>query len=223
MIKYPRTYHFPWSPGLQNDDRMLESLEGFEDEEIVITEKMDGENTTLYREGIHARALSYSPREDRDWMMSIYGRIKHDIPEGWRLCGEQLYGIHSISYKSLPSYFMLFSIWDENNRCLSWDDTIEWAKLLDLELVPTLYRGKWNMNFVKNYDLNRLSVQICDRCNCGDSDCDLDGIAEGYVVRVARSFHFNEFNKVVGKYVRKDHITTDEHWTHKKISKNGLK
>src|SRR5690606_36086297 len=44
-MKYPRTYHLPQSPGMNDDDRMLKSLEIFHNREIVITEKMDGENT----------------------------------------------------------------------------------------------------------------------------------------------------------------------------------
>jgi len=49
--------HFPWSPGLQNDDRMLESADVFLGKEVVITEKFDGENTSIYTDHIHARSL----------------------------------------------------------------------------------------------------------------------------------------------------------------------
>jgi len=31
-----------------------------------------------------------------------------------------------------------------------------------------------------------------------------------------------DYKKVVGKYVRKDHIQTDDHWTKKPIVRNGL-
>jgi hypothetical protein len=41
--KYPRTFHFLWSENLQNDDRLLPSMDDFIGKEIVITEKMDGE------------------------------------------------------------------------------------------------------------------------------------------------------------------------------------
>ena len=43
-IKYPRTFHLPWSPGATSDDKMLKSIEHFIGKEVVITEKMDGEN-----------------------------------------------------------------------------------------------------------------------------------------------------------------------------------
>ncbi len=42
-IKYPRTFHLPWSPGLTKDDKRIENLDGFIGREVVVTEKMDGE------------------------------------------------------------------------------------------------------------------------------------------------------------------------------------
>jgi len=206
IVKFPRTFHLPWSPNLQNDDKMLESLDGFIGEEIVITEKMDGENTSMYSDYIHARALEYSPREDRNWIRALHGRIKYDIPEGWRVCGENLYAEHSIHYDSLPSYFLMFSIWNNRNVCLSWDETKTWAELLGLTMVKELYRGPFNRLFIQTLYGERV---------------DQDKV-EGHVIRVTREFPYRDYKKVVGKYVRKGHITTDEHWTKKAIVKNGL-
>jgi hypothetical protein len=42
--KYPRTYHLPHSPGMTDDDKLMPNFMGFRDTEIVISEKMDGEN-----------------------------------------------------------------------------------------------------------------------------------------------------------------------------------
>lgn len=44
---------------------------------------------------------------------------------------------------------------------------------------------------------------------------------EGYVIRPAKSFKFDEFGKLVGKYVRKDHVTSDTHWMNQEVVKNG--
>ena len=47
-LKYPRTYHLATSPGLQNDDRRLSStLAPFLGQRVVVTEKIDGEGTTM--------------------------------------------------------------------------------------------------------------------------------------------------------------------------------
>ena len=46
---------------------------------------------------------------------------------------------------------------------------------------------------------------------------------EGYVVRIADRFHFNEFPQCVSKWVRTDHVVTDQHWMHAEVITNGLK
>ena len=53
-IKYPRTPHLPWSLGATNDDVKQRDLSHFVGKQVVVTEKMDGENTTLYNDYIHA-------------------------------------------------------------------------------------------------------------------------------------------------------------------------
>ena len=83
--------------------------------------------TTIYRDGSHARSLDSKNHVSRDWIKSLQSRIAFDIPDGWRLCGENLFARHSISYTNLDGYFYLFSIWDDSNNCLSWDDTTMWA------------------------------------------------------------------------------------------------
>jgi len=92
--------------------------------DVVVTEKMDGENTTLYSDGLHARSVDSRHHPSRAWIKAFHAQWRHLIPEGWRLCGENLFAQHSIHYERLPSYFMLFSIWDEHNHCLSWNETL---------------------------------------------------------------------------------------------------
>lgn len=48
--KYPRTYHLPWSLGKTDDDKTLKTTEIFKNKKVVVTLKMDGENTTLYKD-----------------------------------------------------------------------------------------------------------------------------------------------------------------------------
>ncbi len=204
IYKYPRTMHLPWSDKLQNDDRRIESLDAFIGQEIICTEKMDGENTSMYRDYIHARSPSpMSPHPSRTRIKQLHDRIRHDIPEGWRICGENLYAKHSIHYRGLPSYFLCFGIYDKD-QCLSWDETLEWCTLLDISTVPELYRGPWSPETIMR--LYR-SDTMWDKC-------------EGYVVRVTRSFKYEEFDKVVAKYVRANHVQTDSHWMFKPVEPN---
>jgi len=204
--KYPRTYHLPWSLGSTNDDKFLESTEPFIGKRIVITEKMDGENTNMYPNRYHARSIDSNDHPSRHYVKSIWGQIKHEIPEGWRICGENLYAKHSIFYDKLPTYFMVFSIWDENNMCLSWDDTVDFCGLLNLQTVPVIdiidYDEDYLRNLADNFDVVKK---------------------EGYAFRNIKTFHFDDFTENVAKWVREKHITTDQHWMFQKITPNKLK
>lgn len=204
-VKYPRTYHVPWSLGLKNDDRMMDNTERWRGMEVVISEKVDGENTTMYNDYMHARSLEYESAIWRDRIKPIWGAIKHDIPDGWRVCGENMSAVHSIRYENLPSYFLMFSIWNDQNICMSWKETMEWADLLGVNIVPVLYWGVW------------------DEAECRNLSDNLDiNTQEGLVIRPAGSFAFKEFRNLVGKWVRPHHVQTDEHWTRKPVEYNGL-
>jgi hypothetical protein len=205
-VKYPRTYHLPWSPGLTDDDRAHEHTDFFAGKRVIITEKMDGENTTMYRDYIHARSLDSGSHPSRGWVKNLHAQVCGDIPEGWRICGENLYAKHSLGYSSLPSYFMAFSIWDERNYCLSWDDTRLYAEVLGLEVVPVLYDGLWDEAYVRGL-AGRLDL----------------GVVEGYVVRVADAFSYGQFRRCVGKFVRKEHVGTSHNWMMQAITRNSLK
>jgi len=110
LTKYPRTTHLPWSEGGSDDDRILRSTEHFRNKIVVVTEKMDGENTTMYSQHIHARSLDSKHHPSRDWVKNFWQQIRFNIPEGYRICGENMYGTHSIHYNNLKSYFLGFSI-----------------------------------------------------------------------------------------------------------------
>lgn len=205
--KYPRTPHLPSSPGATDDDKVLDSLECFIGKEVVVTEKLDGENSSLYVNHSHARSLDSQMHPSRSWLRQMHASFKHEIPEGWRICGENLYAKHSIHYSNLPSYFFVFGIYNDKNICLSWDDTKEWCSLMDLCTVPELYRGIWNEEYIKSL-WKGLSV--------------FGGEGEGYVVRVVEAFHYDEFWTHVAKHVREGHVTTSAHWMQEKVIQNKL-
>lgn len=203
--KYPRTYHFPWSPGTQSDDRFLWDYSNFYGKEVVVTEKMDGENTSLYRDFIHARALAFTKHPSRTFMSALHDRVRRDIPDGWRVCGENIAAVHSIKYDDLESFFMVFSIWNEKNEALSWDETVEWCGLLDLQHVPVLWRGMWDEDRIK---------EISDGIDTTKQ--------EGFVCRLASSFTYKDFAISAAKWVRAKHVQTDEHWLNKPVEFNGF-
>src|SRR3972149_543464 len=114
-VKYPRTFHLPWSPGVKSDDRIIPVLHGLEGEEVVVTVKMDGENTTLYSDYLHARSVNYESHPSRSRIKAMHAGISHKIPPDWRICGENLTAKHSIHYQNLQDFFLVFSVWDDKN------------------------------------------------------------------------------------------------------------
>lgn len=206
-VKYPRTMHLPWSEKRGKDDRALADTSIFDGKEVIVTAKMDGENTSMYNDHIHARSLDSGTHPSRKWVKGLWSQIAYDIPEGWRLCGENLYAVHSIQYSNLDSYFNLFSIWNEKNVCLSWEDTLEWAELLGLKTVPVLYTGVFDEKAIRG--LYRSTING-DRC-------------EGYVVRLAGEFSYGQFRRSVAKFVSGDFEIKHGHWSQQKVSQNVLK
>ncbi len=233
--KYPRTYHFHNSPNLQNDDRKLETYDGFYkycpcsgygngwDEcaycssapqgrvprEVIATIKLDGENTTMYRDHIHARSLDSAHHESRTVVKQIHGAIKHLIPDGMRVCGENMQACHSIYYTGLPAYFMIFNIW-QGDICLSYEETIMWveefkAQGIMCEHVPVFYRGPFNIDSITDSYFRNFPGH------------------EGFVVRDAESFSLLDFSTHVGKFVRSGHVQTTEHWLNEQMIPNRLR
>lgn len=207
-IKYPRTYHLPFSPGRSSDDKVLESSEHLYGKRVVITEKMDGENTTMYRDYVHARSLDSVSHPSQSWVRNFHACIQYIIPEGYRICGENLYAKHSIEYNELPTYFMAFSIW-KDQLCLNWTDTVEMAEIIGVSLVPVIYRGEYSEG------LERTMRDAFPSCYPD---------AEGFVVRLEDSFQYDDFDSSVAKYVRAGHVQPNaKHWKTQKVVPNKLK
>lgn len=199
-IKYPRTHHVPWSLSKTNDDKTLSSVDHFQGKHVVVTEKMDGENTTMYNNNIHARSIDSANHPSRNWVKQFHASIAHNIPDDMRICGENLFAKHSIHYTNIKSYFYAFSVW-ENLICLSWEDTQFYLNELGILSVPVLYNGMFDEELIRNIDITGK---------------------EGYVIRLADSFLYSDFSKSVAKFVRKNHVQTESHWMFDAITPNVI-
>lgn len=211
-IKYPRTWHLPWSPGATSDDKQLGDVNHFVGKEVVVTAKLDGENTTFTRESVFARSPDSCGDASRTWSAQLHAQIAYELPDGWRISAENLQAKHAIAYRDLPSYIFVFSIWDECNRCLSWDETIAYAQMLGLETAPVLYRGEWDEAKVRA---------------CADALTPWSDENEGYVVRTADAFAYPQFRRRVAKHVREGHVLDEQgeakrHWFHEQLVMNDL-
>lgn len=190
--KYPRTPHLPFS-NPSDDDLVLRNDSNFHSKRVVVTTKMDGENMTVYPDGFcHTRSIDSQHKPYQSWMINFIQTWAYQLPEHYRVCGEYLYAQHSIYYDDLPSYFLVFSVW-KKDKCLSWDDTINFCASFNLQTVPVLYEGLYNSNLIQQLAKEIVLSQ-----------------QEGIVVRNSNSFL--NFQENVAKFVRPNHIQTTKNW-----------
>lgn len=175
-VKYPRTYHLPWSHPSKGDRTLAKIPDVWYNEDVVVTDKIDGQNITMYSDYIHSRAIVGANIDS--WTKNMWSQMAHNIPEGWRVCGDSVAVPHTIDYER---DFWLHSVWD-GEWALSWPETVEWAKLLDLTPVPVVYQGSY-----EQFERFRFQTEAT--------------VDEGYVIRPLGSFRFKDFRKVVGKWV----------------------
>lgn len=190
-----------------NDDRRLPSMEPFIGKRVIVTEKLDGENTSLYRDGLHARSIDSSRQyhESRDWIKKFHGSFAHEIPENWRICGENMYAKHSIAYDDLESFFYGFSVWD-GEWSLPWDETVDVLGMLGIPHVPVIYDGVFDEGFLR---------ELADRQDPTKE--------EGYVCAVADGRKHDPWFTDLAKYVRDKHVNTSTHWMTEAVIPNKLR
>lgn len=211
--KYGRTFHYPFSPGTTSDDRInhdywsdIESIE-----QIVHTEKLDGENTCLNQYGVFARSHAAPTRHPwANYLKERWHLIKNELGD-LEIFGENIYAIHSIKYLKIEHHFYVFAI-RHLDKWLSWEEVKFYAALLDLPIVPELiiqkpsdqnFFEKTVLNFVKQPStFQSLDIHTKEECTM-----------EGIVSRNTNEFLVETFKKNVFKYVRKNHVKTDAHWT----------
>ncbi len=206
--KYPRTFCLHYSENQGTDDKQHKSDNHFSNENVVVSIKMDGENTSIYSNNSHARSLNSNiDSEDRRWIEAFrISKIEGKIPENVRLCGENLFYKHTCYYENLESMFYCFSIWNDNN-CLSWNDTKILCNKLDIKLVPIIYEGIYDKELI----LQKFSEYVAN-----------NGDVEGFVIRNVDSFDIEDFSINVSKYIRKTFVIPSAHWKYSKKTQNVL-
>lgn len=203
MNKYPRTYHLPYSQSKTSDDKISNDINNLIDSEIIITEKLDGSNSCITKNSAYGR--SHAIPTENAWdvkLRELQSNIGSYLDDDVYLFGENMEGIHSIEYTNLKSYFYLFGVRD-NNIWITWDQVEEYAYLLDLKTVPVLFKGV--------VGTEKELKEIIDSLVTNPSE--LGGEREGIVIRTTGLFHNDDFKGNVVKWVRKDHVQTDEHWS----------
>lgn len=218
--KYPRTFHLPYSPKRGSDDKVLIDDSNFEGKHVVVMEKMDGENTTLYHNHLHARSLDSTKDESHRWLErfrnSILAQLNQypSLDTNWRICGENLFYKHTVFYQDLKSIFLGYSIWLEDksegqNESLSWFETISIFDKIGVSYPSVIYEGIYDKQAILE--------------NFEDYKGKKNRQVEGFVIRLKDSFLYEDFSKSVAKYVCDDfEITSSKHWRYEAKTLNKL-
>lgn len=205
-MKYPRTFHLPFSPEIHSDDKTISDKDvlSFLNLDLVITEKLDGGNTCMDKNWVFARSHSeIASHRSFDTIKPIWSEIKENIPDGVSIYGENLTGIHSIEYSDLKSYIYLFSVLKDNETFLWWQDIELLANKLNIPTVPVKFKGQFkSVNELKKFLDSEILKPSVLGWNC-----------EWFVIRVANQFNIEDTWKSIVKYVRKGHVQTDQHWS----------
>lgn len=236
--KYCRSLHAKISLGTTSDDRFMPDgyVKAFaEMDGLVLTEKLDGQNNCFSKRGVFAR--SHASPTQHPWDKAMRDRwhlIKNDLGN-LEIFGENMYGVHSIAYKKLESYFYVFAVRDGDNW-LSWEEVKFYASMLDFPTVPEIPIETKLKDIFNEHEREDKILGDWLKQNLGmtweqrvETSGHLGGYdpqtgkecCEGFVIRHINGFKTNdgvipvadnEFNNLF-KLVRKAHVKTDIHWT----------
>jgi atypical dual specificity phosphatase len=192
--------------------------------ELLVEEKIDGanlgfsldsNNNIIAQNRSHYVNSQYHPqfkkldewintnRSDLFFLLKNWNTNNHK----YIVYGEWLYSKHSILYDKLPSYFIMFDLYDNTEKKFIQRDIIEKIiseNNLSINLVPIIYKGKANLEKLKSLVQTQSNFY--------------DGPVEGVYIR---AFNNGEV-KYRCKIVRSDFICGNVHWTKEQITKNGL-
>lgn len=211
--KYPSTPHWPDSEGVHRGDTYHHDPTLFIGKEVVVTEKLDGGNTCFYRGDAYARSVA-APTTD-GWFAMVKKHHVWKTNDEWfintAIYGEDLYGIHTLKYYPLAEdkTFYMFAARSAFDDLVyrpevfhAWRTIVYSAERLLVPTVPVVYQGVFE-------SVNEITEFFQDNLRTPSA---LGPEKEGFVMRIADSFDVEAFSHCVCKYVRKDHVQTDEHW-----------
>lgn len=202
--KYPKTPHWPQSAAPHKEHRYHKNPDMFVGVEVVATEKLDGGNTSLREGKTYSRSTGQPATEP--WF--DYVKAQHAprtlMDPDQAIYGENMYAVHSIQYGPLPDFYHVFHVLHVPTMTFfAWDVTVAIAAQYGFMHVPVLFRGK--------FDSVRQITEFMRDMTAQPSVYGPD--REGVVLRIANEFPYSSFDENVAKYVRKNHVKTDVHWT----------
>lgn len=230
---------------IEHDDTGLETVEPFVGIPLVVTQKVDGSNCLVVSD-VDTPVRARNGSQPIETMERMYGedglywrqRVNEKLPDCLQVFGEWTYAKHSIHYgcdcpepcddvgpglseltgvHDERAYFQVFGVYDKRmDLWLSWPVTEQIADTLGFPTTPVIYQedAMDQATFEKPSTARRTLIKYARDV--------IDNGGEGIVVRSKFPFHYGQFGQRLGKYVRENHVTTDEHWSHRDVVVNNL-
>jgi hypothetical protein len=250
--KYPSTRHLLplyWHSDIGTaamrtgrDDTGLTSVESFLDIPLVTTVKMDGSNAMLVadtdepvraRNGRDAEHGSFDHLKQEYWDRNVY----ENLPDHLQVFGENLYAKHSIHYgcphdgcggcdrrnmgPAVRDVFVVFGVYDTRfDLWLSWPETEAVADQIGFPTAFVYDKPDLSLDGMRASGLSEEHQFIEKYTAMGKSIVEQGH--EGFIVRSMYPFHWAQFDEKVAKFVRCNHVQTDEHWSHQQTTRNKI-
>jgi hypothetical protein len=116
------------------------------------------------------------------------------------------------------AYFQVFGAFNtEWNLWLSWPTTKRIADMLGFPTTPVLYCEDTpaKATFETPYEARSTLLEYAHHVVAEGG--------EGIVVRAKTPFHYGQFLRRIGKYVRENHVTDDDtHWSKRTVTQNNV-
>ncbi|MFH2123421.1 MAG: RNA ligase family protein [Pseudomonadota bacterium] len=221
FFRFPHIPHIVWlGEGSPRDDKVLSptEAEALLVAEVVVEEKLDGANLGisvnsdgmlhLQNRGQYlAEPFSGQFKKLTAWLTPRADDLISMLGGNLIIFGEWCAARHSVDYDRLPDYFMVFDVYDRPAmRFWSTSRRNELAALLNLPVVPDLFRGKTTLAALQSRVMAEASLFRT-------------GTLEGVVIRQESS----EWLEARAKLVRPDFTQAiSEHWSRRAIEWNRL-
>lgn len=182
---YPRTPHL-WPPAGSTGRFVVpdEEVRGWLSEPVVVEEKLDGANVSLWldpanrrievasRGGVGAQDRAGQLGRLKAWVAERPEALSFLLGDGWVLYGEWLWLQHGIRYDRLPDWLIALDLWHEDRGFAPLDQRDSRCRTAELAVPPRLFDGI-------------LSEEVRLKKLLGTSSLSSDRPAEGLILRRA--------------------------------------
>lgn len=219
FLRFPQTPHLVWlGEDAPREDKVMSPNEVtfMLIEDLIIEEKLDGANVglSITSEGRllaqnRGQYLNYPYAGQfsklKQWIDSRESLLSAHIDSSLIVFGEWCAARHSIEYKKLPDWYLMFDVYDRK-ACKFWSAARrnKLADKLELKVVPQISIGKFSLDSIKSLVLKTKSEYSNE-------------FVEGFVVRNDSELWCEGRAKLVRPNFTQ---SIEEHWRNRMIEWN---